>query len=287
MDGPQPEELIFQASDGWRLAADIYRGPDPNAAILISAGTGFPRQFYRDVARYYAAKGAVVMTYDYRGIAGSAAADLATSDIDLPDWGRLDLAAAISALADAAPDLPIGHVAHSVGGHIVGLAANHSRVRRHAFVSVGTGFWGAHHRRDVPKELYFWWILGNYSLARHGYIAQIGGWNGEPLPPKLFKTWRRWSHRRSYFRSELNSYLVPNHYSEIEAPIRSWIFPDDPIATPRAARELLKSYPNAPTEIVMRKPADVGVKRIGHEGALRKGRERLWDEFWDWLNEAG
>ena len=34
-----------------------------------------------------------------------------------------------------------------------------------------------------------------------------------------------------------------------------------------------------------RAPADYGVTRIGHEGAFRRGMERLWDEMFDWLVE--
>jgi predicted alpha/beta hydrolase len=32
-------------------------------------------------------------------------------------------------------------------------------------------------------------------------------------------------------------------------------------------------------------PADFGLKRIGHEGAFRKGMEPLWDRMADWLFE--
>ncbi|MEH6741720.1 MAG: alpha/beta hydrolase, partial [Sulfitobacter sp.] len=74
-----------------------------------------------------------------------------------------------------------------------------------------------------------------------------------------------------------------HHYDSVTAPIRSWIFPDDPIATPAAAADLLSSYPSAPSEIIMRSASEIGVKRIGHEGAVRKGREALWAEIVEWL----
>ena len=38
--------IRFAATDGWKLEADIYTSPSPKIAVLISAGTGFPRQFY-------------------------------------------------------------------------------------------------------------------------------------------------------------------------------------------------------------------------------------------------
>lgn len=283
-----PETHSFTAPDGWQLEADIFRGTNPQTAVLISAGTGFPRQFYQDIAQHMAQQGAVVMTYDYRGIGGSAAEDIATSGIDYPDWGRYDLTAAIDALEAAAPGLPLTHLAHSVGGHFIGLAPNHTKIKRHAFLSVGTGYIGGHHMSNRPLEAYFWWIMGTYSLARYGYIANAGGWKGEPLPPQVFRTWRRWSHRRAYFKPDIGKTdgMTPHFYDKVTAPIRSWVFPDDPIATPSTAQDLLTCYPSAPHEIVLHSPSDIGVKRIGHEGALRRGREALWSEVWGWLSEG-
>lgn len=280
-----PETVRFKASDGWQLEGDIFRGEDPKMAILISAGTGFPRQFYKDIAGYLAQQGAVVLTYDYRGTGGSGAEDLASSGIDYPDWGRFDLAAAIDALDGGASGLPMVHVAHSVGGHFIGLAPNHGKINRHAFLSVGTGFWRGHHLSNIPKELYFWWILGSFSLARYGYLAPVGGWTGEALPPHVFRTWRRWSHRRGYFKPDLGEAdnMTPHDYDGVTAPIRSWVFPDDPIATPQAASDLLSCYPAAPQEIIVRQPSEIGVRRIGHEGAVRRGRETLWAELWEWF----
>ncbi|WP_424985826.1 serine aminopeptidase domain-containing protein [Microbulbifer sp. S227A] len=285
MPEPQHEaNVTFAARDGWRLMGDIYRSPDPRMGILISAGTGFPRGFYDAAARYWAARGAVVLTYDYRGIGGSAAADIARSGIDYPDWGHLDMPAALDRLGSAAPGLPLVHVAHSVGGHFLGLMPNHHMITRHAFLSVGTGYFGGHQLRNLPAEFYFWWGLGSYALARHRYIKPIGGWQGEPLPPNLFRTWRRWSHRRAYFRPDYDTLLAPQHYSAVTAPIRSWVFRDDPIATPRAAADLLACYPNAPSNIQQRSAADFGLRRIGHDGAFRKGREAVWNEVWGWLS---
>ena len=99
--------IRFAASDGWELEADIHTSPSPKIAVLISAGTGFPRQFYTGLAMYLARQGAVVLTYDYRGIGGSKGKDLAGSGIDYPDWGRLDAPAALNALEEAAPGLPL------------------------------------------------------------------------------------------------------------------------------------------------------------------------------------
>ncbi|KZL20582.1 Alpha/beta hydrolase family protein [Pseudovibrio axinellae] len=283
MSSVQQETITFQGSDGRSLCGDVFRGENPRIAIMISSGTGFPRGYYQPLATHLANLGAVVLTYDYRGIGESAEKDLAGSKVDLPDWARLDQAAAVDALEKEAAGLPITHIAHSVGGHLIGLMPNQARIKKHAFVNVGAGYFGHHHLKTAPLELYFWWIYGTFALLRWGYIKSAGGWRGAPLPPKMFRTWRRWSQKPGYFKGDLETGLRPHRFDQVKAPIRSWLFPDDSIATQKAAECILGFYPNAPQEIVWRKASDIGVRAIGHEGAFRAGREALWDEWWQWL----
>ena len=277
------QDLIRLAADGYPLSMRLIAHPEPTLAVLVSSGTGFPKGFYERFARHLAGRGAAVLTYDYRGIAGSRPDDLAALGMDYPDWGRLDMPAALDAVIEAAPGLPVVHVGHSVGGHFLGFMPNQDRIARNAFVSVGVGYWGLHHRTYNPLELFFWFGFGPLSLARHGYVKGGGLWAGTDLPRGVFETWKRWCLKRAYFRDELQTTLRPHHYEAVTAPIRSWIFADDPIANPRTAPALLRVYPNAPAEIILRQASDYGVKRIGHEGAFRRGMEPLWDEIFDWL----
>lgn len=280
----EAEDLTLQTADGQRLAARLFRGPAPRRAVLVSSGTGFPQGFYDRFARHLAARGAMVLTYDFRGIGGSRPADLAAMAMDYTDWGRLDMPAALEALAERAPGLPLVHVGHSVGGHFVGFMPNHARIDRHAFVAVGSGYWGHHHRTYNPLELFFWFGYGPWSLMRHGYVKGGSLWRGADLARGVFETWRRWCLHPRYFADELAGPLQPHAFGEVSAPIRSWVFPDDPIATPRTGAEMLALYPAAPSSLVVRSPADYGVRRIGHEGAFRRGLEPLWDEIGDWLD---
>lgn len=278
-------DFIAPASDGYPLSMRLVSAQQPTVAVLVSSGTGFPKRFYDRFARHLAGKGAAVLTYDFRGIAGSRPNDLAAMQMDYTDWGRLDMPAALDALIDAAPGVPVVHVGHSVGGHFLGFMPNQDRIDRHAFVSVGSGYWGRHHRSYNPLELFFWHAYGPYSLARRGYIRGGGLWAGTDLPRGVFETWRRWCLKEPYFLDELKDRLKPHRFDTVTAPIRSWIFTDDPVATPVTSPILLKVYPNAPTEMTVHSPADFGVKRIGHEGAFRRGMEPLWDQIFDWLLE--
>lgn len=281
-------DFIHPALDGFPLSMRLTSASRPGSAVMISSGTGFPKGFYNRAARRLAERGAAVLTYDYRGVGGSRPEDLAAMRMDYPDWGRFDMPAAAGALRAeivkaGAPDLPILHLAHSVGGHFVGFMPDPGVIAQHAFVSVGTGYWGRHHRSYNPAELFFWLGFGPWSLKRHGYVKGGGLWAGTDLPRGVFETWKRWCLKPGYFSEELEGPLRPHAFEAVTAPIRSWIFTDDPIATPRTARDLLGVYPHAPSKIIVRRPSAFGVRRIGHEGAFRAGMETLWDEIHDGL----
>ncbi|TCL08152.1 putative alpha/beta hydrolase [Shimia isoporae] len=284
VEGVTSEDIEFQAKDGWNLAGSLFRGQSPKMAILISAGTGFPRRFYRHAAAWFAAQGAVVLTYDFRGIGDSGAEDLANSGIDYPHWGQRDMSAALDRLEEAAPGLPLMTLGHSIGGQFVGFMPNSDKITRNAFVSVGSGHWGVHFKHRIPLELFFWWGFGAMELARFGHIRGGGLWGGEALPPGVFKTWRRWSGRRSYLLPDLAAGKYTHRFDQRQAPICAWVLSDDGIATKTACSDTLSHYSQAEKHLVVRTPADLGAKKVGHEGAFRKGREPLWQEIWNWLD---
>mgnify|MGYP006211665911 CR=1 FL=1 len=81
-------DLTAYAADGYPLSMRVIHGPNPTVAVLISSGTGMPKGFYDRFARHLAGRGAVVLTYDFRGIAGSRPDDLAAMQMDGPVLGR-------------------------------------------------------------------------------------------------------------------------------------------------------------------------------------------------------
>lgn len=286
VEGVTAEDVTFETEDGWTLAGTVYRGDAPKMAVMISAGTGFPRRFYRHAAAWFAARGAVVLTFDFRGIGDSAVEDLANSGIDYPHWGQFDMTAALERLEEAAPGLPLMSLGHSIGGQFVGFMKNGDKLARNAFVSVGSGHWGVHFKHRIPLELFFWWGYGALELARFGYIRGGGLWGGEALPPGVFKTWRRWSGRRAYLLPDLAAGLYEHRFDQPQGPICAWVLSDDGIATETACSDTLSHYQKAEKHLVVRTPTQLGAKKVDHEGAFRKGREALWSEIWDWF-EAG
>ena len=280
------ETIHFTARDGYPLCGTLFHPQDPpHAGILITAGTGFRQSYYAAIARRAASLGYLVFTFDARGIGQSAPNDLSDFTMHYTDWGWHDTPAALEVLAAALPNQAIYHIAHSVGGHFLGLWDNHDRIAAHIFLCVGSGYWADHKWPSKLLEYYFWNVYGPWSLKRHGYIQTSGGWRGAPLPRGVYEVWRRWCQNSRYFLDELerDPVFYNHHYRAIGAPITSFIYTDDPIATPKTGQVMLDLYPNAEKEMRVRSPQDYCLKTIGHNGPFRDHHQAAQDEIFDIL----
>jgi len=278
-------EFDLPARDGYPLSARVFLPEAPKGAVLISSGTGFPKELYARFAAHGASRGYATLIYDYRGIAGSAPERLADFEADIMDWARLDFPAALDAVAAFAPGQPLYTLGHSVGGHVLGFADNALKPDAHAFVTVGTGYFGAHELSYRPNALFFWWVYGPACLALKGHIPAGGLWGGTALPRGIFEQWRAWSQKPGYF-TEFYDQLGAHHFDAITAPIRSWTFSDDRLCSQRSADDLLKAYSQAPREHFRLAPSEVGATSIDHHGAFRRAASGFWDLSFNWFDQV-
>ncbi len=161
-------DVRFAAADGFELAATLFAPRMPRQAkpraVIINSAMGVPRRYYAPFARFLAASGFHVLTYDYRGIGDSrvdrtneASRSSLRSRLRLRDWGEKDLVAALDwverELGVASP-LVVGH---SVGGQIVGLAPNNARVRKLLLVGAQSGDWRLWPVASRARVLAFWY----------------------------------------------------------------------------------------------------------------------------------
>jgi predicted alpha/beta hydrolase len=288
-----PEPVTFSARDGRALAGLLVRAAPVAAvaargALVVNGATGFGREFYLKFASYCAARGYHTLVYDYRGMGASAAAALATELARMSDWGLLDMPAALEFLAARFPALPLFTLGHSVGGQLVGCMDNHARARAHVMIATSTGYW---RRQRVPFRylaLFFWKIYGPLAIRRRGYVPRGAVWRGDSLPRGVFEQWRAWCLRPEHFGPELAGDMRGSQFDAVRAPVLSWAFSDDPIATPAAVEALLKFYPHARIERRCITPREVGARRLGHHGFFfERHRDSLWRGVLDWLDARG
>ncbi len=282
---PAPQPLPLEASDGRALGGLLFAPLVARGALCINGATGFRREFYLKFAAYCAARGYYTLVYDYRGMGVSARAPLESESARMSEWGRLDMPGALEALARRYPQLPLVTLGHSVGGQLIGCMPNQARARAHVMIATSTGYW---RRQRVPfryQALLFWKVYGPLMLQRRGYVPRGVLWGGEPLPPGVFLQWRRWCLSPAGFGSALDEDLSDAGFAAVRAPLLSWGFTDDPIATPDAVDALLQSYANASIERRWTSPGEAGVRAIGHHGFFsERHRDVLWRAALDWID---
>ena len=286
---PAPEPVLFSARDGRELAGLWLAAAHARAGLVVNGATGYRREFYLRFAHYCAQRGYGTLLYDYRGMGASAPPDLRTESARMSDWGMLDMPAALAWLAARAAPLPLFTLGHSVGGQLLGCMHNQALARAHVMIATSTGYW---RRQRVPFRylaLLFWKVYGPLALARHGYVPHGVLWAGQSLPPNVFLEWRSWCLRPEHFASDLAGALHGSAFESVRAPILSWDFSDDPIATPAAVAALLERfYAHAQLEQRWSSPRELGVRRIGHRGFFAEAhRGSLWRGVLDWLDARG
>ncbi len=296
---PTPSEhpVPFDALDGTPLAGSLVEPDGPaRAALVVSSGTGIPRRFYARFARVAAERGFAVLTYDYRGIGGSAPESLRGYRARYRDVGQQDIAGAIGWLGDRYPTLPLLYVGHSAGGQQLGLAPTVGRVRAAVFVGVSTGYWRG--MPPVQRALTLGLFRAYLPLVSplYGYApAKKVRW-GENLPAGMAREWGAWCMEPAYLAAFFDdgghrdtpdgAPFGPVHFDQAAFPIRAYAFTDDPIATRANVPPMLALYADAAVETRWVAPADLGVDEIGHLGFFRSDIGRpLWDEALDWLDD--
>ena len=271
-----------RAADGTPVAARRY-APPPGAAaqavVVIGAAMGVRQDYYRPFARWLAAQGHVVWSFDYRGVGDSRPAAHARSlrgcDADLDRWAT-DFDAVIAQALRDDRGLPLYLVGHSLGAQLPGMLDHRDRVAGMVSVAAGSGYW----RDNAPPlrrtVLYFWYVLVPAATALFGYfpgrkLRKVGD-----LPRGVILQWRRWCLNPLYHVGAEGPRLR-ERFEQVRFPLVALSITDDELMTERGTRVLVDLHPNAPRRIERIAPADAGVARIGHFGLFRdQFKTSLW-----------
>jgi len=281
-------DIPITAADGFVLAASRF-DPPPDAPalppVVIAAATAVRRGYYAKFARFLAAQGHPVLTFDYRGIGGSVPRGPDQEDMRMHQWGQLDLDAAIQALRLEFPDAPPLMVGHSVGGQILPLAERAADLAGLLLVASQSGAPRHWQGRNRLKMIVTWHLIGPALTCLYGYLpGYVLG--GEPLPKGIVQEWMRWGRHPDYILGYFPELL--QRFRALSFPLRLYSFTDDFYGPKAAVDELFGWYGGHAKERRHLSPADVGVRRIGHFGFFRDSfAPTLWAEAAAWLRKAG
>ena len=281
----EARDVAIVTEDGFSLAATLFAPRTPAShrrLVVLNSAMGVPRRYYAAFARYLAAHGLHVVTYDYRGIGESRRGPVRALHARLRDWGERDFAAVLKWGEDelgVASPLVVGH---SVGGQIVGLAANNARVQKLLLVGSQSGDYRLWPARSRAAALVFWFGVVGPVTRVFGYLpgAVLGG---ESVPGGVAREWSRWARRRGYMVGGKDGARARG-FERLTAPILALSFADDGFAPAPAVDALLALYRGAEKVHRHFTPADLGPRGVGHFGFFRSAeRERLWPSVRDWL----
>lgn len=282
------------AADGRHLAASWFEPPPEagpaRAVAVVSSAAAVPRSYYRHFAAWLAARGYAVLTYDYRGVGSSARGALRDEPATMRDWAVLDMAAALEAglARRAAGALPLLLVGHSFGGNSIGFAAGAERAD--AILTVGSqlgeaALYDGRHRL-VTTAFYAAWLPLVTALAGGVPGWALGG-GGADMPREVARQWARWGLQRGWAFADPAMKPHAGH-SGLAMPVHLWGISDDlQYAPPRAVDALAARFRNAAVQRHELRPADVGLKSIGHFGAFRREPgARLWQRLLQPIEQA-
>lgn len=276
-------ELITQ--DKLTLAATLFIPTGRiKAGVILNSATAVKQGYYENFARYLMAQDYLVITYDYRGIGRSAIANPRDKRLTMQAWGEHDLATVIDWATTHYQGIDWHCIGHSVGGQIIGLADNNTRLKSVYCVSAQSGYWKNWEAAGQPKMLLMWYAVIPGLSALLGQIpgALLGG---EPLPEGIARQWAYWGRNEDYI-VEKKGKPIRDGFARIKCAMKFLLIEDDlEFAPPKAVAALKQFYANADAQITRINPKQFGEKPIGHFGFFKKQyRETLWQDALQWLN---
>lgn len=262
------------AHDGFPLAVTRYASRQPWASMVLANAMGVRQEFYAPLARWLAAQGVDVLTFDYRGTFASRQAPLRGFPADVMTWATQDLDAML--LAAARPGMPAFYLGHSLGGQLLGVLPSNRRIDAAVTVTAGSGWYRYNDRMPLQVRI-FWFAAIPLLTPLAGYFPGRALRMVGDLPAGVARQWRRWALHPDYIHSHAPE--VAAAFARVRAPVVGYSFEDDPIITRIAIDDLHRRYTGAPVERRHIHPADLGRRAVGHFGFFAEAsRDTLWTE---------
>lgn len=273
----------FSASDGHALAG--YRF-DPEAAplacVVIAPAMAVPQSFYAGFARWLAAQGHAVRTFDYRGTGESLRGPPRGAPGTLDDWMAKDYDAVLQQVHREHPHLPLFAIGHSFGGQCAPLLPSRRLLAGLVNIAVGSGAMRHNTPRIRRTAPWLWYLLVPVLCPLFGYFpGERLGVIGD-LPSGAVRQWRRWCLSPDYLLGAEPA--ARPAYATAPFPVLALTFADDELLLEEGSRLIHSAYPPGRVDYRLLRPEQFALPRIGHSGFFRPlGEAALWPLVRQWL----
>lgn len=274
------QPISIQCRDGRELSGYLFEHATiaPRFTVLINGAIGVQQRFYQAVAQHLAANGALVLTYDYRGIGGSRLGDRRSETGTLSDWGRLDTVAAINVLLSTRPDLPACVLGHSAGGQLLGLAENVHAIRAVWCVGSQSGYWGHWPLQFRPLLVFLWFLLvPGLTKMVGGFPMRSLGLGTNDLPRLVALQWAQWCRKPTYLLNPSNP-EDQEGFDRYRGDLRLVCFSDDWMAPAKSVHALAGFYRNANVDVSI-----LQSRGLGHFGYFKLRSTEQWEDMTQWF----
>ncbi len=272
------------ALDGHPLASTLFEPTTGNcrATLVIASATGVRRSYYRPFAEFLTGHGLRVITFDYRGIGGSAPPSLRGFEASMADWAQQDTDGVLAMAQQRWPEQPLLYVGHSFGGQALGLLRHAGCLRGAVLVASQSGYWRHWSGLARLRMLALWYVVIPLLTTVFGYLPARRLGLGEDQPRGVARQWACWGRHRDYILSADSE--TRQRFAELTLPIRAYSLADDSFAPRPAVTALLAAFRNAEMDHRHLEPGAVRQQRIGHFGFFREPlRDTLWGDVANWL----
>ncbi|MGH8178944.1 MAG: alpha/beta hydrolase family protein [Steroidobacter sp.] len=280
---PHTQHTITVQDDA-SLVLRLFEPSAPaRAAVILPSAMGVVQNYYSRFAEWLASQGFLVATFDYRGIGLSAPRSLRGFEVNIVDWAKQDCAVVIDFIKARLPEAPLFWIGHSLGGQLLGLIPNCSKIDRVMTVATGSGYWRENSWQTRRFVWWMWYVAVPLATRIAGYfpgkrLRKVGD-----LPRGVIEQWRRWCLSREYMVSAEGD-NVREAYASVRTPMLAVSFTDDEMMSAEGIRSLHGLYTGASIEYRRIAPRDIGAKQIGHFGFFRPQFEKtLWPLVPQWL----
>jgi predicted alpha/beta hydrolase len=276
--------LRFTTDDARHLSGTLFRADNPRGAVLINSATGVPQRYYHRFATFLAERGLTTLTYDYRGIGASRVGTLRDSHATMQQWGSRDYPAALRALREAAPDLPVGLIGHSFGGQAIGLSDASLQLDAAILVAAQSGYWGHWPALQRARMRALWTVALPAAVHVWGFLpGNIGV--GEDMPGLAALEWAEWCKQPDYYFGAVSG--ARERLASLTMPKLAYTITDDHYAPAAAVNALLACMPADDLTRRTVAPRDLGLRALGHFGFFRPAHaDTLWTEAADFLRDT-
>ena len=278
------KEFKLTTPDHYAITTHVFEPVNTNhKLLLINSATGVKQQVYFSFAKWCAARGYTVITYDYRGVGLSKPTKMRGFKASMRVWGTSDYKTVTGFIQQNYKDYQKFCLGHSVGALILGMNEDSQIFKKFIFVGTQDAYIG-----HLPKKVAISAVLG-FGLAVPftsnwlGYFPAHWFGLGETLPKGSAMDWRTLILNRKS-TSKLFQKIDEDHSKKLQQDAFVIYAEDDPWVKMKGMESLMNNaYPNLKKTYREIKISESPKKHVGHINFFRSYNQNLWQIVLDEL----